>query len=73
MSEEKKEKNKITLEEHFANIEQIIAQMEGRDVTLDRSFDLYKSGMEEVRAANSMLDSIEKAMLVLNGEELEEF
>lgn len=73
MSEEKKEKNKITLEEHFANIEQIIAQMEARDVTLDRSFDLYKSGMEEVRAANSMLDSIEKAMLVLNGEELEEF
>ena len=69
MSEEK-----ITLEERFANIESILEQMEKEDISLDQSFELYKKGLGEIKAANELLDTVEKEMLVLtaNGD-LEEF
>lgn len=61
------------LEERFQIIESILDKMEAADVTLDESFELYKQGIAEVQAANASLDTIEKAMLVMNGTELEEF
>ena len=67
------EKN-VSLEERFEHIEEIIEKMETGDVTLDKSFELYKSGLEEIKAANEMLENIEKAMLVMNEDgSLEEF
>ncbi len=68
------EENKMTLEERFACLEDILEKMEESGVTLDQSFELYKSGVEQVKACNAMLDQMEKAMLVLNADgELEEF
>ena len=70
MSKEKK----ISLEKHFENIETIIGSMENGDITLDEAFDLYKNGLEEIKKANAMLDSMEQAILQLNeNDELEEF
>ena len=68
------ENKAVSLEERFEQIEEIIGQMETGDVSLDQSFELYKNGLEEIRAANAMLDEMEKAMLVLNEDgSLEEF
>ena len=65
---------KTGLEERFSMIEDILAQMGDENVTLDQSFDLYKQGIEQIKAANADLDRIEKAMLVMNEDgELEEF
>ena len=70
MSSEKE----VSLEERFEHIEEIIEKMEDGDITLDKSFELYKNGLEEIKAANAMLDTMEKAMLVLNEDgSLEEF
>ena len=70
MSNEKQ----VSLEERFGHIEEIIEKMETGDITLDQSFELYKNGLEEIKAANAMLDDIEKAMLVMNEDgSLEEF
>lgn len=67
-------KKKVSLEEHFAHIEEIIQVMETGEITLDESFDLYKNGLEEIKAANAILDNMEQAMLKLNeNDELEEF
>ncbi|MBQ8625627.1 MAG: exodeoxyribonuclease VII small subunit [Agathobacter sp.] len=64
----------ITLEERFEHIEDIIDKMEAGDVSLDMSFELYKNGLEEIKAANAMLDDMEKAMFVMNEDgNLEEF
>lgn len=64
----------VSLEERFEHIEEIIGKMETGDITLDQSFELYKNGLEEIKAANAMLDEIEKAMLVMNEDgSLEEF
>lgn len=70
MSEEKK----ISLEERFEKLEEIVTKMEDSSVSLDESFELYKSGLDELKEANLALDKMEKAMLVLgqNGQ-LEEF
>jgi len=66
--------NNITLEERFEHIEEIIQEMENGEVSLDKSFNLYKNGLEEIKAANAMLETMEKAMLVLNEDgSLEEF
>lgn len=68
------ENNKTTLEEHFSNLDEIIRRMEQPSVTLDQSFDLYKKGLIHIKEANSMLDDMEKAMLVLSEDgSLEEF
>ena len=54
--------------------QEIIEKMETGDITLDKSFELYKNGLEEIKAANAMLETIEKAMLVMNEDgSLEEF
>ena len=64
----------IKLENRFEKIEDLIKRMEDAEVSLDQSFELYKEGLEEIKLANEMLDSMEKAMLVLNADgELEEF
>ena len=68
------DKEHVSLEERFENIEQIIDQIEAQDVSLDRSFELYKNGLEEIKAANAMLETIEKAMMIMNEDgDLEEF
>lgn len=68
------DKNSVSLEERFEHIEEIIKEMETGEVSLDKSFELYKNGLEEIKLANSMLDDMEKAMLILNEDgSLEEF
>ena len=62
MSDEKK----VSLEEHFERLDEIITQMEDSSIGIDKSFELYKNGLDQVKSANEMLDSIEKAMLVQN-------
>ena len=64
----------MTLEEHFDVLDDIISSMEASDVSLDDSFELYKKGLNQIKAANEMLEGIEKAMLILNEDgSLEEF
>ena len=65
---------KRSLEEQFEDIEGIINQMEKQDNSLDKTFELYKSGLEKIKAANSMLDDMEKTMMLMNEDgTLEEF
>ena len=57
---------KLSLEQQFAAIEAIITEMESGKLSLDRSFELYKEGLNAVKAANGLLDGMEEAMLVIN-------
>lgn len=74
MSKEETKQKEPGLEERFAKLDSILDAMEDENVTLDQSFALYKEGLEQIKAANQSLDTIEKAMLVLTSEgQLEEF
>ena len=71
---QKAENKEISVEEHFSRIEETIEQMERGDISLDQSFTLYQTGIQEIKAVNEMLDAMEKEMLVISGEgNLEEF
>ena len=74
MEKMNKKENDVTLERRFEDIEAILSKLENSDTSLEEAFDLYKKGLEQIKEANGMLDGIEKAMLVMNGNgELEEF
>lgn len=71
MSEEEKRQN---LEQTFAEIEDIINNLESKDMALDESFALYEAGMKKLKQCNEEIDKVEKKMLLLNEQgELEEF
>ena len=44
-TEEKLTEERQSLEEMFAQLEGVIAEMEGEGISLERSFDLYNKGM----------------------------
>lgn len=65
---------KMTLEEAFAELEQLIGQMNDRNIPLDESFALYTKGTKLLKYCSEQLDMVEKKMLILNEEgELHEF
>lgn len=61
--------NKKTIEQNFEEIETIIKNMQGEDVTLDKSFELYNQGLKLVKDCNSQIDKIEKQIKIMNEEQ----
>lgn len=63
------EENKTnSIEESFELLEEIITKLESNDVTLDESFALYKSGMEELQSANAKIEQTKKAVMAIAGD-----
>lgn len=72
MSEEVK--NGESLEEGFAQVEEMLAKLEEADISLEDAFFLYEKGMKKLKECNDKINSVEKNLLVLNEQgELEEF
>ena len=57
---------KLSLEEKFDNLDEIIEKLEDKDISLDESFNIYAKGMELLKECNSDIDTIEKKVQVLN-------
>ena len=56
-----------TLEEIFQDLEEIIQNMQQREVSLEDSFRLYEQGIQKLKQCNDKIDYVEKQMLLLNG------
>lgn len=68
------EQKEQTLEEIFGEMEGLLEALESRELTLEDSFEKYKEGMALLKAAGEKIDTVEKAMLVLNDQgEADEF
>ncbi|MCR4922547.1 MAG: exodeoxyribonuclease VII small subunit [Lachnospiraceae bacterium] len=64
----------MAIEDIFSEIDGILTRLDGSDVPLDESFDLYKKGMELLKKCNDKLDFVEKQVLIINEEgNLDEF
>ena len=65
--------NDKSLEEVFEQLDQVVEQLEGANVSLEDSFGLYHQGMELLKVCNEKIDTVEKKMLMLdeNGAEHE--
>ena len=68
------EQKEQTLEEIFGVMEGLLEALESREISLEDSFEKYKEGMALLKAAGEKIDTVEKAMLVLNDQgEADEF
>lgn len=59
------ENNTKTIEENFAELENILKEMQSEEITLDESFKLYNQGLELVQNCNNQIDTIEKKIKIL--------
>ena len=66
LKDEGKNTETPALEEMFVSLETVIGKMEGADVTLEQSFELYNQGMELLKKCNQAIDTVEKKVLVLD-------
>ena len=55
----------LNLEELFAQVEDILEQMDDKDISLEKSFLLYEEGMKKLKQCNDKIDQVEKKMLVI--------
>lgn len=69
----KEEMEKLTLEEAFENIDRTLEALQS-DVPLEKSFELYKEGMELLKYCDEKLKGVEGQIMIMNEEgELNEF
>jgi len=68
------EKKQVLLEEKFDALEEMLQYLEAEDTSLEESFHAYEKGMKLLKECNEMIDTVEKKVLVLQGNgELNEF
>ena len=71
---EEKEMQEQSLEEAFAQLDQMLSKLADREVSLEESFAVYAAGTKLLKYCSEKLDRVEKKMLVLNEEgKLDEF
>lgn len=75
MAEKKRQDmEELTLEEGFEKLDEILAALESREITLEDSFSTYAKGMELLKKCNDKIDMVEKKVQLINEEgELSDF
>ncbi len=61
-------KKEQTLEEAFAELDQVMEELEKGDISLEASFALYQRGMQLVGQCNASIDRVEKQLVALEEE-----
>lgn len=59
---------KLSLEEAFGRLDELLGKLGDKEVSLDESFGAYAEGTRLLKYCNDYLDQVEKDMLVLNQE-----
>lgn len=57
-----------TLNDVLEQLDMVMQKMEEPDVSMEESFALYHEGMQMLKRCNEKIDTIEKKMLILDGE-----
>ncbi|MCR5774632.1 MAG: exodeoxyribonuclease VII small subunit [Lachnospiraceae bacterium] len=63
-----KESKKMTIEESFAYLDEVIRKMEDPDISLEDSFSLYEKGMKVLKEAGMAVDEVEKKVRLIDEE-----
>ena len=69
---DKKKLSKLSLEDTFDSIDDILNKMSSDDMPLEESFALYKDGMELISHCSGIIDEVEKQIIILRQEDEEE-
>ncbi len=65
LQEQPQEETTLTLEEHFARLEETIGRLEEEDISLEDAFAAYSEGMKLLKSCNEQIDRVEKKVLKL--------
>ena len=57
-----------SLEKTFEQLDELIAKLEGEDISLEESFVLYHKGMDLLKNCNDKIDAVEKKIMILDEE-----
>lgn len=68
MERDQAENQEKTLEEAFAELDQMLMKLSDKDTALEESFQVYAEGTRLLKYCNEKLDKVEKKMLVLSEE-----
>ena len=60
---------KLTLEESFAALDEIINALQAGELPLEESFQKYEEGMKIIKTCSESIDKVEKKLQVINGGE----
>lgn len=63
---------KLSLEESFEKLDDIIGQLQDGDMTLEASFKKYEEGMKLIKNCSDAIDKVEKKLIVLENEKEED-
>ena len=64
----KRKEEKLSLEEALGKLDETISRLQSDEVSLEESFELYKTGMDYVKICTETIDMVEKQVLMLNQE-----
>ena len=64
--EQQGQEDALSLEEAFDRIEDVIANLEAEEITLEQSFQEYNRGMKLLHYCNETIDRVEKKVLQIN-------
>ena len=53
-------KKKMTIEESFAKLDEMVRALESDEISLEDSFTLYEEGIKLLRDVNGRIDEVEK-------------
>lgn len=65
-------RKQMNVEETFEALDKIIGKLEKGDGSLEDAFAYYEEGMKLVKSCNEKIETIEKKILVLSGDQTEE-
>lgn len=61
-------KEELSLEASFAKLDEMLEKLENPELPLEESFRLYQQGMELLAHCNEKIDTVEKKILIMNGD-----
>ena len=68
-----KKTEEYTLEENFARLRETIEQLEDENISVEEAFGAYSAGMAILKQCNDQIDKVEKQIMVLSEEGMEEY
>lgn len=62
------QEKELTLEECMQELDAILKALDGEEISLEDSFAMYQKGMTLLKICNEKIDTVEKKILIMNGD-----
>ncbi len=60
------DQERLTLEQMFAKLDELIRMLESRETSLEDSFRIYQEGMRLIQRGSKIIEHVESQVMVMN-------